>query len=479
MADALRPSTLLDQLRAGDRSRLQAVRRRPRPDAPATGRPEHRRPPRQEARTFRLLLHLDQSDPPIWRLVDVRSDLTLDAAHRVIQAAFGWEDRHLHRFSLGGYPFDLDSQLFLCPFDLEEKEPDDDGSPAADVRLDETLQEPADVLRYVYDYGDSWEVTVVLSAVLDVEPGSPVARFVDGERAAPPEDSGGAVDRAALALVLDDPDHLDVAAVDASFASPPLRLTGLRADPRLVDLLVATESFPPTRGLAGAVADALESPSALTDAQLADALTPHRWFLDRAADEPIRLTSAGYLRPGDVMAVAPLVPTLWEWIGANNRESHAIPLLELRRTLRTHGLLRTVNGELHLTNAGRAAQNDPRLLWEHLATRLVPAGTGFDATATLLLLAHAAATPDRPPAYDVVGSLLGDLGWVHDDGTATDGYDVRWLPASTVLRNMVLGGRPQEHRSLLGDRPVGAAAGALARDTLLGTSRSVGAATHR
>jgi hypothetical protein len=91
-----------------------------------------------------------------WRRLDLRSDLTLDAVHQVLQAAFDWTDSHLHRFALSGSPFDRSSQPFLCPYDVEEGELDDEGAvPASDVRLDETLQEPGDVLSYVYDYGET------------------------------------------------------------------------------------------------------------------------------------------------------------------------------------------------------------------------------------------------------------------------------------------------------------------------------------
>ena len=72
--------------------------------------------------------------------------------------AFGWSDSHLHRFALGGSPFDENSELFLCPYDVEEGE--DDGTPAKEVRLDETLSEPRDVLQYCYDYGDSWDLII-------------------------------------------------------------------------------------------------------------------------------------------------------------------------------------------------------------------------------------------------------------------------------------------------------------------------------
>ena len=70
-----------------------------------------------------------------------------------IQAGMGWTDSHLHRFSLGGV-FDRNAEQFLCPFDVEEGE-DDDGTPEQDVRLDECLADPGDVLHYYVQATDS------------------------------------------------------------------------------------------------------------------------------------------------------------------------------------------------------------------------------------------------------------------------------------------------------------------------------------
>ena len=39
------------------------------------------------------------------------------------------------------------------------------GTPVAEVRLYETLHEQGDALRYVYDYGDSWEPTLLVESV--------------------------------------------------------------------------------------------------------------------------------------------------------------------------------------------------------------------------------------------------------------------------------------------------------------------------
>jgi Plasmid pRiA4b ORF-3-like protein len=108
-------------------------------------RPSLRKPRRRKPAILRVRVDLKYAKPPIWRRLDVRSNIGLDVFHQVLQSAFGWTDSHLHRFALGGSPFDQNSEMFLCPYDIEEGE--DDGTPAKDVMLDETLSEPGDVLH--------------------------------------------------------------------------------------------------------------------------------------------------------------------------------------------------------------------------------------------------------------------------------------------------------------------------------------------
>ncbi|MGH3447682.1 MAG: plasmid pRiA4b ORF-3 family protein, partial [Nocardioidaceae bacterium] len=165
---------------------------------------------------YRLRVDLDHARPPIWRRLDVRSDLTLDVVHEVLQTAFGWTDTHLHRFALGGSPFDVRSQVFLCPYDVEEEDEDEDGEAASDVRLDETLQGPGDRLRYVYDYGDAWELTLRLEEVRPSSDDSAIAVCVGGRRQAPPEDCGGLTDADQLAEVLDDPSDFAIEEINAA-----------------------------------------------------------------------------------------------------------------------------------------------------------------------------------------------------------------------------------------------------------------------
>lgn len=182
-----------------------------------------------------MRVDLDDARPPIWRRLDIRSDTTLEDVHRSIQSAFGWLDYHLYRFALGGHPFDRRSELFLCPFDIDEGE--EAGTPVAEVRIDETLHDPGDVLRYAYDYGDSWELTVRLESVTAATDSTPLAWCVGGRRAAPPEDCGGLRDAESLAEVLDDPAHFDVDDVNAALTDPLRELLDAGIDVRLGEVL--------------------------------------------------------------------------------------------------------------------------------------------------------------------------------------------------------------------------------------------------
>ena len=45
-------------------------------------------------------IELRDTDPVIWRQVEVPTSLTLKVLHRVIQAAMGWFDYHLWEFTI-------------------------------------------------------------------------------------------------------------------------------------------------------------------------------------------------------------------------------------------------------------------------------------------------------------------------------------------------------------------------------------------
>ncbi len=135
--------------------------------------PSTRRLSRDDAVTYRLRIDLDRTKPPLWRRLEVASDLYLDELHWIIQVAFGWDDDHLHEFSSGrGW----EVEHYLCP------QVDDGGVPEEEVRLDEVLVDRGDKLSYEYDFGDGWQHTIKLEALLPRRDSGPAARGMTGRR---------------------------------------------------------------------------------------------------------------------------------------------------------------------------------------------------------------------------------------------------------------------------------------------------------
>lgn len=426
----------LDDLRqmVGDLSLLGAgaVQQQSRPQ-----REDLRRPPLADVMTFRVRVDLRRSTPRIWRRLQLRSDLTLDVVHRVLQTAFSWTDTHLWRFSLGGDPFGRAGQSFLCPWDVEEGESSDDVDlPASAVRLDETMQDAGDALSYVYDYGDSWELTLRLEDVSAAAADVPSAVLLAGRRAAPPEDCGGVTDGAELAELLGDPEAFDMDAINASLRSPYVALSEHNLDRRLIDLINRLTYTSVGEELERRAVALMSDPGPPEAGELDEAFRAFTWFLDRAAEGEIPLTSAGYLRPVDVAAAARVVPTMSGWIGKANRESETTPVLHFRQVLQSLGLLRKYKGALRLTRAGAAAQQVREELWNRLADNLVPVGTDFNSDAALLLLAFAATSAGAELPLDDVAAALTEAGWQTNEGRPVERRDLYWIPALEILRNV-------------------------------------------
>ena len=49
-----------------------------------------------------LRIELEDIEPLIWRRVAVRATTSLAGLHRIIQAAMGWTNSHLHLFTIDG-----------------------------------------------------------------------------------------------------------------------------------------------------------------------------------------------------------------------------------------------------------------------------------------------------------------------------------------------------------------------------------------
>ena len=153
---------------------------------------------------YQLKIALKHVRPPVWRRVQVPSNIALQDLHLVIQAAMGWENCHLHCFNFGGRQF----SAAFAPGELLEMEMENEQGKL----LSTFIKAPKDCFTYEYDFGDDWEHQVTLEKLLPLDPELPVSYYplcIAGKRACPPEDCGGPFGYADLLRALADPTHPD------------------------------------------------------------------------------------------------------------------------------------------------------------------------------------------------------------------------------------------------------------------------------
>ncbi|MDQ0569955.1 hypothetical protein QFZ42_001789 [Variovorax paradoxus] len=131
---------------------------------------------------YRLRVELQHIAPTIRRRILVPDTLTLGKLDRVIQAAMGWNNTHLHDFTIEGKRYGTPDPQWPEADMLNERR-----YTVGDV-LGPTVQQ----FRYSYDFGDGWDHTVVVEQrLVTVEGKNTWPMCIDGENACPPEDVGG------------------------------------------------------------------------------------------------------------------------------------------------------------------------------------------------------------------------------------------------------------------------------------------------
>lgn len=151
----------------------------------------------QQNTVHRLKLTLREVRPTVWRRIELASSASLADLHDAIQAVMPWLDVHLHEFTIAGVTYG----------------PADDD--ADEDCIDEQAVTLADVVpvnarfKYVYDFGDNWVLDLACEALAAAEPGLSYPRCLAGDRAAPPDDVGGASGYADFVAAIADTTHPD------------------------------------------------------------------------------------------------------------------------------------------------------------------------------------------------------------------------------------------------------------------------------
>ena len=140
--------------------------------------------PRKNAQSiYQLKITLKGVRPPIWRRVQVRSAITLEDLHWVIQFSMGWTNSHLHSFSIQGVEYGVPMpELGFDEMGLRDEQP---------VKLSRVIPREKFKFSYLYDFGDSWEHEILVEKVLVAEPNITYPICIKAKRACPPEDCGG------------------------------------------------------------------------------------------------------------------------------------------------------------------------------------------------------------------------------------------------------------------------------------------------
>jgi len=159
-------------------------------------------PPKKHSNTqtiYQLKITLKDIRPPIWRRVQVPSDITLDQLHWVIQISMGWTNSHLHSFTIQGIDYGEPTPEFgFDEMGLQNEEP---------VKLSQVIRGEKFKFLYLYDFGDSWEHEILVEKVLEADPEINYPICIKGKRACPPEDCGGAWGYGSFLEAIQDPSH--------------------------------------------------------------------------------------------------------------------------------------------------------------------------------------------------------------------------------------------------------------------------------
>lgn len=150
------------------------------------------------AAVYKLKITLCGVKPPVWRRIEVLGDTTLPRLSRIIQAAMGWNDSHLHVFNIRGTQYGVPAPE-LCFADERR------------VRLEQIVGAVRQRFTYLYDFGDDWLHNVVVESITTADASTTYPRFIDGREACPPDDVGGVPGHDSFREVMANPSHPDYA----------------------------------------------------------------------------------------------------------------------------------------------------------------------------------------------------------------------------------------------------------------------------
>lgn len=134
-----------------------------------------------------FLVVLPNTDPLVWRRIQVPESYSFWDLHVAIQDAMGWKDYHLHEFVVVDSKTDRIKRIGIPDDEMPTERPCLAGWKIPIARF---LTYGADPVRYRYDFGDDWDHVLEFEELVPADSGA-YPRCLAGAGACPPEDVGG------------------------------------------------------------------------------------------------------------------------------------------------------------------------------------------------------------------------------------------------------------------------------------------------
>jgi hypothetical protein len=138
---------------------------------------------------YQFKITLLETNPPVWRRIQVPESYTFYDFHVAIQDAMGWLDCHLHMFDMKNKNKKNGLIRIDCPFGDPEFDKEDYFL-TTEVPISTFFNTEKETALYTYDFGDNWEHEVLLEKILPRGTKIKYPVCLDGELACPPEDCG-------------------------------------------------------------------------------------------------------------------------------------------------------------------------------------------------------------------------------------------------------------------------------------------------
>jgi hypothetical protein len=172
--------------------------------APLTPRKE-RYPRTTTYRLYQFKITLQDITPLIWRRIQVPETYSFWDFHVAIQDAMGWNDSHLHNFTLTD-PKNGKQVRIEIPAEVYGE--CSEGALADWAEFIADYFTPANPqATYEYDFGDGWGHDIVFEGIFPKVPRRLYPKCLEGERNCPPEDCGGVMGYAELVEAMKNPRH--------------------------------------------------------------------------------------------------------------------------------------------------------------------------------------------------------------------------------------------------------------------------------